>query len=71
MQTKIKNETVSQLIERLKKINPDAIICKVNDCNLQPNEEMYETVQFCTEVKSCHYSNDSGDVKNGAIVVFS
>lgn len=62
------NETVRQLIERLKKMDQNAIVCKIEigDCD---NPE-YCTIEICDEYKNEVYQDDDGDIQKGNIVAF-
>jgi len=62
------NETVKQLIERLKKMNQNAIVCKIEIGDFDDPE--YCTLEICDEYKDEIYQDDNGDNQKGNIVAF-
>ncbi len=62
------NETVKQLIERLKKKDQDAIVCKME---IGDNDEPeFFTFEVCQEYENKIYQDDDGNNQKGNIVAF-
>ena len=64
----MKNPTVKELIEILKGMNPDAIVCHFEFGNPDDKEPQYSSFEICREIKDVDYIDDSGDTKRGDIV---
>lgn len=64
----MKNETVEQLIERLKKMNPKAVVGRMDLESI--DEPMFSTFEICREHKNVEYIDDAGDIKKGDVVAF-
>ena len=61
----MKNTTVKELIEILKQMNPDAVVCSLE---MENDEPIYSTFEICIEYKDVTYTNDSGDNERGDVV---
>ena len=59
----MRNATVKEVIERLQKMNQDAIVCRRLD-----DEATYSSIETMAEVKNAIYINDAGDDAVGDIV---
>lgn len=64
----MKNETVKQLIKRLKKMDQNAIVCKM-EISHSDDPDFY-TFEVCHEYKDEVYQDDDGDDQKGNIVAF-
>jgi|JFJP01.1.fsa_nt_gi hypothetical protein len=61
----MKNTTVIELIEILKQMNPNAVVCNLE---MEDDKPFYSTFEKCVEIKDVEYIDDSGDYKRGDIV---
>jgi hypothetical protein len=61
----MKNTTVKELIEILKQMNPDAVVCSLEMENDKP---IYSSFEMCKEYKDVKYIDDFGNDENGDIV---
>ena len=61
----MKNTTVKELIEILKGMNPDAVVCHLE---FEDGIPIYSTFEICREFTNVTYINDSGDDEKGDIV---
>mgnify|MGYP003651822050 CR=1 FL=1 len=61
----MKNTTVEELIETLKKMNPKSVVCNLEIENDKP---IYNTFEICKEFKNVTYINDNGDEEKGDVV---
>lgn len=57
---------VKDLIEKLKKMDQEAIVRKME---LTDNEPIFSSIEICAEYIGKNYINDNGDDENGNIVV--
>jgi hypothetical protein len=64
----MKNTTVKELIEMLKGMNQDAVVCiGYFDAGDAP---FYSTAEMCKEVQNATYIDDGGDEVVGDIIYF-
>lgn len=62
----MKNTTVNELIEILKTMNPNAVVCS---CELDEHGlPIYQTFEICREFPKSTYINDSGEDDYGDVV---
>ena len=64
----MENETVKQLIERLKKMDPNALVCKMEIGDF--DDHTFYTFELCHEYKDVIYQDDDGNNQKGNIVSF-
>jgi elongation factor P hydroxylase len=62
---KMKNTTVKELIEILKEMNPDAVVCSLE---MENDEPIYLTFEICREYKDVTYIDDEGNDVEGDVV---
>jgi len=65
----MKNETVKELIERLKLLNQDNIVCKVGLSSENDDSAIFTTFESCKQFENVTYIDD-GNKKIGNIVTF-
>jgi hypothetical protein len=61
----MKNPTVKQVIEALSKLNPDAILCRMD---IDGDEPFYSTIEIINPIGMVQYIDDAGDDKVGEVV---
>ena len=59
------NITVKELIEILKKMNPDAVVCHLE---MEDGEPIYSSFEICREFYNVIYINDDSDDVEGNVV---
>jgi len=65
---KMKNTTVKELIEILKKLNPDAVVCHLE---LEDDKPIYSSFEICREFENVTYIDDDGnDVKGDVVTLY-
>ncbi|MCH8067811.1 MAG: hypothetical protein IID16_00860 [Candidatus Marinimicrobia bacterium] len=64
----MKNETVKQLIQILKKMDQNALVCKMEIVDF--DEPTFYTLEICREYKDKVYQDDDGINQKGNIVSF-
>jgi len=64
----MKNTTVKELIEILKNMNPDAVVCHLE---MEDNEPIYSSFEICREFENVTYiDNDGDDVKGDVVALY-
>ncbi len=61
----MKNTTVEELIEILKKMNPKSVVCHLG---LEDDKPIYSSFEICREFNNVTYINDDGDEEKGNVV---
>jgi hypothetical protein len=61
----MRNTTVKELIEILKGMNPDAVVCHLEMENDEPN---FSTFEICRQYDNVIYIDDVGDNVKGNVV---
>ena len=61
----MKNTTVEELIEILKKMNPKSVVCHLE---LEDDKPIYSSFEICREFNNVTYINDEGDEEKGNVV---
>jgi hypothetical protein len=61
----MKDITVKELIEILKKMNPKAVVCHLE---LESDKPIYSTFEMCRQFNNVTYISDNGDEEKGDIV---
>jgi len=61
----MKNTTVKELIEILKGMNPDAVVCHLE---FEYDDPIYSTFEICREFTNVTYIDDRGDEVVGDVV---
>lgn len=66
----MKNTTVRELIEMLKTMNQNAVVCSLEmpDLNYPNDMPRYFVFTMCEEYKNIEYINDIGNVAKGDVV---
>lgn len=60
----MKNVTVKEFIERLQKMNQEAIVCRY----VHDDEPTYSTIETVADLKAVKYIDDAGDEVEGDII---
>jgi hypothetical protein len=63
----MKELTVKHLIERLKHMDQDAIICHME---LEDDAPVYNSFEIIRQVDNTSYIDDHGDIQTGNVVAF-
>ena len=64
----MKNTTVKELIEILKKMNPDAVVCHLE---MENDEPIYSTFEICRQYDNVTYIDDNGnDIKGDVVAIY-
>jgi len=61
----MKNTTVKELIEILKEMNPDAVVCHLE---MEDDEPIYSTFEICRQYDNVTYIDDEGNNVTGNVV---
>jgi len=61
----MKNTTVKELIEILKGMNPDAVVCHLE---MEDYEPIYSSFEICKQYDNVTYIDDAGDDVKGNVV---
>jgi hypothetical protein len=61
----MKNTTVKELIEILKNMNPDSVVCHLE---MEDNSPIFSSFEIYREYNNVTYINDSGDDVVGDVV---
>ena len=61
----MKNTTVKELIEILKNMNADAVVCHLE---MEDDSPIYSSFEICREYNNVTYINDSGNDVVGDVV---
>jgi hypothetical protein len=61
----MKNPTVKELIEILKEMNPDAVVCHLE---FEDGKPIYDSFDMCTQFKDVDYIDDGGNFVKGDVV---
>ena len=61
----MENTTTKELIEILKKMDPDAVVCHLE---MENNEPIYSTFEICRQYDNVTYIDDEGDEVVGNVV---
>jgi len=61
----MKTYTVKDVIEKLSKMDQDAVVCTVE---VYDNEPVYYTLELIREIKDVEYTEDDGSTKKGNII---
>ena len=59
------NKTVKELIDILKELDPNSVVCNVEMKNDIP---IFSSIEICRQFNNVTYINDSGDTEVGNIV---
>lgn len=64
----MKNTTVKELIEILKNMNPEAVVCHLE---LEEDKPVYSTFEICRQYDNVTYIDDNGnDVKGDVVAIY-
>ena len=61
----MENTTVKELIEMLKGMSPDAVICHLE---IENNKPIYSTFEMCRQYDNVNYIDDEGNDVEGDVV---
>ena len=61
----MENTTVKELIEILKGMNPDAVVCHLE---LEDDKPVYSSFEICRQYENVTYIDDNGDDIVGDVV---